>query len=115
MNLVGDPSFGRPLVKRSASDAPSGRSAPSDADVATEVAALAALLAEVVRIGGNSALFPSRWELTAELALEHDSAQLCGPNKPNWHHPLAGSPPLDTEHIITQLNELHELIEDDHA
>jgi hypothetical protein len=39
------------------------------------LAELAGLLAEVVRVAGNSSVFPSRWELIAELALEHDSVR----------------------------------------
>lgn len=36
---------------------------------------MAALLADVVGLAGEAALFPSRWALIAELALEHDSVR----------------------------------------
>jgi hypothetical protein len=107
----------RPLVEPAPSNAPSGQSAPGDVDPATEVGALAALLAEVVQLAGTSALFPSRWALLAELALEHDSvraalqAQQTGRSTPR----NADTPPLSTERIIAQLNQLHDLIEDGHA
>lgn len=96
----------RPLVERSPSESPGGQSAPPDADLATEVAALADLLAEVVQLASDSAVFPSRWAQVAALALEHESV----------HAALrADPPPLSIEHIITQLDELRELIGDGHA
>jgi hypothetical protein len=95
---------------------PGGRSAPGDVDLATEVAALAALLAEVVELAGNSAVFPSRWELIAELALEHDSVRAALRAEQNGSAPLdADSPPLGIEHIIAQLDQLRDLIGDGHA
>jgi hypothetical protein len=96
----------RPLVERHPSEAPGSRSARPDGGVATEVAALAGLLAEVVQLAGDSALFPSRWAQVAELALEHEAVRAAL---------RADLPPLSTEHIITQLNELRDLIEDGHA
>jgi hypothetical protein len=96
----------RPLVERHPSDAPGGRSAPPDADLAAEVAALADLLAEVVRLAGDRGVFPSRWAQVAEMALEHEGVRAAL---------RADPPPLSTEHIITQLNELRELIGDRHA
>jgi hypothetical protein len=54
--------------------APGGRSVPPD-DLTAEVAALAALLVEVVELAANSAVFPSRLQVVAELALEHDSVR----------------------------------------
>ena len=72
MSPVNELNSGRPPVEQFLSQAPGGRPAPPDADPATEVAALAALLAEVVELARNSAVFPSRWGLIAELALEHD-------------------------------------------
>ena len=93
----------RPLVERHPSDAPAGRSAPPAGDLPAEVAALADLLAEVVLLTGDSGVFPSRWAQVAELALEHESVRAAL---------RADPPPLSTEHIITQLNELRELIED---
>jgi hypothetical protein len=107
MSPLGDPDSGRPRVEPSPAEAPGGRSAPGDADLATEVAALATLLADVVRLTGDSALFPSRWELIAELALEHDSVRTA------LRAEEGGTPPLDTEHIIAQLDSLHDLIGDD--
>lgn len=41
----------------------------------TEVKAPAVLLAEVVLVAGDRAIFPSRWEHLADLALEHDSVR----------------------------------------
>lgn len=63
----------RPRVKRRPSEAPGGRSVPAPGDPATEVEALAALLAEVVELAGNRAVFPGRWAQVAELAMGHDS------------------------------------------
>ncbi|HXT46076.1 MAG TPA: hypothetical protein VN748_18520 [Pseudonocardiaceae bacterium] len=89
---------------------------PPDADPATEVAALAALLAEVVELAGNSAVFPSRWALIAELALEHDSVRAAlRAEQTATAPPDADSPPSGIAHIITQLDQLHDLIGDGHA
>jgi hypothetical protein len=44
-------------------------------DAAQEIEALAALLAEVVQLAEDRAVFPGRWAHVAELAREH---QLCG-------------------------------------
>lgn len=66
---------GRPQVERPPSEAPGGRPAPRDADLAGEVEALAELLAEVVQLAGQHAVFPGRWEQIAELALEHDTVR----------------------------------------
>jgi hypothetical protein len=95
-----------PLAERRSSKTRDRRSAPPDPDLATEVAALAGLLAEVVQLAGDSALFPSRWAQVAELALEHESVRAAL---------RADSPPLSTQHIITQLNQLRDLIGDGHA
>lgn len=96
----------RPLVERRPSGAPGGRSASPDAGLAAELAALADLLAEVVRLAGDSAVFPSRWAQVAELALEHESVRAAL---------RTDALPLSTGQIIVQLNELRELIEDGHA
>ena len=96
----------RPLVERRPSDAPDGRSTPPEVDHATEVAALADLLAEVVHLARDCAVFPSRWAQVAELALEHGSVRAAL---------RADPPPLSTQHIITQLNQLRDLIGDGHA
>ena len=66
---MSDLNSGRPLVERSPSEAPGGRSAPADAGLAAEIAALAALLAE------RRAIFPGQWALIAESVLEHDSVR----------------------------------------
>lgn len=75
MRPMSDLNSGRPLVEPSPSEAHGGRSAPPDAGLATEIAALAALLAEVVALAGTRAIFPGQWALIAELALEHDSVR----------------------------------------
>jgi hypothetical protein len=62
-------------VERPPSKAPDGRSAPPDAGLPAEVAELAALLAEVVVLAEDRAVFPSRLQLVAELATEHDSVR----------------------------------------
>jgi hypothetical protein len=62
-------------VEQPPSEAPGGRSAPPDTDLAAEVAALAALLAEVVRLAGQRAIFPGYWEQIAEQALERHSVR----------------------------------------
>jgi len=107
----------RPLVERATSDAPGGRSAPGDIELATEVATLAALLAEVVQLAGASTMFPSRWTQLAELALEHDSVRTAleadQTDRPTPRN--ADTPPLSTERIIAQLNGLHDLVRDGHA
>jgi len=107
----------KPKLSASQPTAPGGRSAPGDVDLATEVAALAALLAEVVQLAGASALFPSRWAQLAELALEHDSVRAAlQAERPPPTAPLnADTSPLSTERIIAQLNGLHDLIRDGHA
>jgi hypothetical protein len=33
------------------------------------------LLAEVVELAGNPAIFPGRWEQIAEMAMEHESVR----------------------------------------
>ncbi|MBV9650002.1 MAG: hypothetical protein JO296_07685 [Pseudonocardiales bacterium] len=69
---------GRPPVEQlpPSKAAPGGRSAPPDTDPATEVTALAELLAEVVVLAGQRAVFPTRWEHVAELAMEHHSVRV---------------------------------------
>jgi hypothetical protein len=66
---------GRPPVEQSPSDPPGGRSVPPDAGLTAEVAQLAALLAEVVELAAERAVFPSRLQMVAELAIEHDSVR----------------------------------------
>jgi hypothetical protein len=65
----------RPPVEQPPSKAPGGRSAPPDTGLATEVAELAALLAEVVVLAGQRAVFPGRWACIAELAIEYPSVR----------------------------------------
>lgn len=96
----------RSPVERCPSEALGGRSAPPDRGLTTEVAALAGLLAEVVQLAGDSAVFPSTWVQVAELALEHEAVRAAL---------RADLPPLSTKHIITQLNELRDLIGDGDA
>jgi hypothetical protein len=74
VSLLSDLDAGCPLVE-SPSESPGGWSAPDYVDLATEVAAPAALLAEVVELAGDCAVFPSRLQVVAELALEHDSVR----------------------------------------
>src|SRR4051794_35599464 len=85
----------RSLAEPAPSDAPGGRSAPGDVGLATEVAALAALLAEVVQLADTTALSPSGRAKLAELALEHDCVRAAmkaetGRTTPHTAHP----PPL---------------------
>lgn len=68
--LISNPS----PVERSPSKAPCGRTVSPDADLAGEVA-LAALLAEIVQLAGQHAVYPGRWAHIVELALEHDSVR----------------------------------------
>jgi hypothetical protein len=75
VSLVGELSSDRPLVERVPPQAPGGRSATPDAGLATEVAALAALPAEVVQFAGRAAIFPSEWEAVADQAREHHSVR----------------------------------------
>lgn len=44
-------------------------------DAAQEIEALAALLAEVVQLAEDRAVFPGRWAQIAELAREHQVVQ----------------------------------------
>jgi len=53
----------------------SGAAAPIADDLTTEVEVLAALLAEVVMLAGDRAVYPTRLELVAELAMKHDSVR----------------------------------------
>jgi hypothetical protein len=116
MSPVSDLNSVRPLVEQSPPESLGGRPAPSDADPVTEVAALAALLAEVVELAGNSAVFPSRWALIAELALEHDSVRAAlRAEQTGAAPPDTDSSPLGIDHIIAQLDQLRDLIGDGHA
>lgn len=73
---MSDVTSGRSAVEQlPLSNAPGSRSAPSDADLAGEVAVLAELLAEVVELAEDRAVFPSRLQVVAELALEHASVR----------------------------------------
>jgi hypothetical protein len=115
MSPVNDLNSGRPQLEHSL-QSPGGRPAPPDADLATEVAALATLLAEVVELAGQRGVFPSQWALIAELALEHDSVRATlRAEQTATAPPDTDSPPSGIEHIITQLDQLHDLIGDGHA
>ena len=72
---MSDVTSGRSPVEQPPSKAPGDRSASPDTGLATEVTALAELLAEVVVLAGQRAVFPGRWEHVAELALEHASVR----------------------------------------
>lgn len=65
----------RPRVEQRPSAAPHGRSVPALGDPATEVEALAALLADVVELAGERAVYPGRWAQLAELAVGHESVR----------------------------------------
>jgi hypothetical protein len=52
---------------------PAGRAAVGDAVM--EIEALAALLAEVVKLAGDRAVFPGRWAYIAELAMGYSSVR----------------------------------------
>jgi len=73
------------------------RSILPDADLAEELAQLAGLLAEVVILAGNSSVFPSRWRLIAELALE---TRQCASGAASRKDPTgtAGSQHVTAEH-----------------
>lgn len=77
--MVSDLASGRLLVEPVPSKAPSGRPAPYGGDFSAglvmEVAALAALLAEVVWLAGRGAIFPGQWEALAEQAMEYESVR----------------------------------------
>lgn len=64
----------RPLAELTPKS-PSGRSVSPDAGLAIEVRELAALLAEVVLLAGDRAVFPGRLAMVAELALGHHSVR----------------------------------------
>lgn len=74
------------------------------------------MAADVVRLAGDRALYPSRWELIAELALEHASVR-AALRADNTELAAAHTDPLplSTRQIIAQLNSLHGLIGADHA
>lgn len=72
---VTTPTPDRSPVERRPSKVPGGRPAPPDTDLAAEVAALAGLLVEVVELAADRAVFPSRLQVVAELALEHASVR----------------------------------------
>lgn len=74
MGPVSTPIPDRPLTGH-APTLRGGRSEPAGVDLAREVQALAALLAEMVELTGKRALFPGRWEHLAELAMEYPSVR----------------------------------------
>jgi len=108
-----------PIPNRSPRELPplptasSRRSVPPDADLAEKLAQLAGLLAEVVTLAGNSSVFPSRWQLIEELALEHDSVQAALQTERTRPAPReASTSPLSTEHIVDHLEQLHKRVPD---
>lgn len=72
---MSDANFNWPQVERLPLEAPGDQSASPDGDLAAEVTALAGLLAEVVALAKERAVFPGRWAAIAEMALEHDSVR----------------------------------------
>lgn len=64
---------GRPPVEQTP-ESPGGQPAPPP-DPATELATLAALLADVVQLAGQRAIHPGYWEQIAEQAIEHPSVR----------------------------------------
>jgi len=108
-----------PIPNRSPRELPplptasSRRSVPPDADLAEKLAQLAGLLAEVVTLAGNSSVFPSRWQLIEELALEHDSVRAALQTERTRPAPReASTSPLSTEHIVDHLEQLHKRVPD---
>jgi hypothetical protein len=76
VSLVTDLNSRRSLVEQLPPKAPGGRPAPPPVErLVSEVAALAALLAEVVQLAGRAAIFPGQWEALAEQAMDHDSVR----------------------------------------
>jgi len=74
VSQVSDLTSDRPLVERLPPRAPGGRSTPPDVELLIkEVAALAGLLAQVVELAEDGAIFPSRWKAFAKHAMEHHS------------------------------------------
>jgi hypothetical protein len=71
---VSTPVPDRPMAE-DAPASPGGRPEPPEADLAREVQALAALLAEVVELAGKRAVFPGHWQHLAELAMDHPSVR----------------------------------------
>lgn len=72
---------------------------PAEERLATEVRALAELLADVVEVAGGRAVYPSRWDQIAELALEHKCVRVAL-QQAGGSARLADTPPLSTEHIV---------------
>jgi hypothetical protein len=65
----------RSPVEQPLSKAPGDRSVPPDTDPATEVTALAELLAEVVHLARQRAVYPGQWEHVADLAMDYPSVR----------------------------------------
>jgi hypothetical protein len=83
---VSDANFDWPQVKRPPSQALSDRSAPPDGDLVAEAVGL---LAEVVALVRERAVFPVRWAAIAEVALAHDRVR----QALSAAQSAAGSPP----------------------
>jgi hypothetical protein len=113
VRAVTAPTPDRPPVEQPLSQAPGGRSAPPNG-LAAEIAALAELLAETVVLARQSAVYPGQWEHIAELALEHGAVRAALRTEQTAQK-ASTPPPLTIGAITTQLNELHDLIGDDHG
>jgi hypothetical protein len=66
---------GRPPTETFPSPTAGGRGRVPGDDFAGEIEALAALLAEVVELSGNRAMYPGRLDMIAELARGHESVR----------------------------------------
>jgi hypothetical protein len=76
VSLVTDLNSRRSLVEQLPPKAPGGRPAPPPVErLVSEVAALAALLAEVVQLAGQAAWFPGDGKALAKQAMERASVR----------------------------------------
>ena len=107
----------RPLVERCPSEAPDGRSTLlPGTDPATEIQALADLLGRGGQGGCDARHIPWSVALIAEVAMEHECARAALRSEEIGFAPVdADTPPLSTEHVIAQFNQLRGLIGDGHA
>lgn len=70
---VSDLTSDRPLVERLPPEAPGGRSAPPDVELLIAEAAVAVLMAQVIKLAGDNAIFPGHGKTLGERAMEHQS------------------------------------------
>ncbi|MGH3845432.1 MAG: hypothetical protein ACRDS0_28985 [Pseudonocardiaceae bacterium] len=75
MSGAGAPSADRPPGELPPVTLAAGGRSVTPEGLTAEVAALAGLLAEVVMLAAGRAVYPSRLEVLAELATEHDSVR----------------------------------------